>query len=279
MRKRQKYHYLSLTVAVILLCLPTLQTHAANEKAFIKVWRQHIKHPDQHTEAIAACREFSTKNKGDELVRVVQGIEIWHLLKADRTREAVAILKSHLRPNTTRTGTGSAILARGWMSLLDIAPVKQALQCYYRKEVGYPESLDALAGHPGIPADLKFRMNDRWDSPWSYRLTGFKSAPGFRNQRYSISSSRLNTTPDLTTALQLPYASNIQIHPIRMRTTGSATVVVDFTKDAGKQKKEQRFSLSAGRKSGDLFLAYIGEKIIIVCDRLHWKVLSKPAGQ
>ena len=277
MRKIRKHHHLSLTAAAAALCLLSLQTYAANEKAFVKVWRQHIKHPDQHSEAIAACREFSAGNKGDELVRVVQGIEVWHLLKAKRNQEAVKILESHLTPNTTRTGSGAAILARGWMSLIDIAPVKQALQCYYRKEVGYPESLDALVGHPGIPAELKFRLNDRWDSPWNYRLTGFKSTPGFRNQRYSISSSRLNSTPDLDSALQIPYASGIHIRPIRTRTTGSSTLV-EFTKDLGKQKEGQSFLLSAGRRSGDILLAYVGEKLIVVCDRLHWKVLPKPRG-
>ncbi len=278
MRERRTYRYLFLATATAALCLLSLRSHAANETDFVKIWQQHIKHPDQHAEAIAACRKFSTNNKGDELIRVVQGIEIWHLLKTNQNQEAVEILESHLTSNSSRTGTGAAIMARNWMSLLDIEPVKQALQYYYRKEVGYPKSLDALIGHPGIPVELKFSLNDRWDHPWTYRLTGFKSAPGFRNQRYSISCSMLDTTTDLISALQLPYASEIHALPIYTRTTGNSSVVVEFANWIGEQEEGQRFLLSVGKKSGDIFLAYVGEKLIIICDRIHWKVLPKPPG-
>ncbi len=279
MRMRRNCYNLSLATAATALCLLSPLSHAANETAFVQLWKQHINHPDQHAETIVACREFSTNNKGDELVWVAEGIEAWHMLKANRNKEAVAILKSHLSPSAGGTGTGASTLAHSWMSLLDIDPVKKALQCYYRKEVRYPESLDALVGYPGIPANLKFRLNDRWDRPWNYRLIGFKSAPGFRNQRYSINSLRLDATPDLASTLQRPYASEIHARPMRTRTTGGGNVVVEFANWLGEQEEGQRFFLSSGRKSGDIFLAYVGEKLIIVCDRIHWKVLPKPTGR
>ncbi len=101
MRKRRKYQYLSLATAAAALCLLSPWSHAANEKDFVKLWKQHINHPDQHAEAITACREFSTNNKGDELVRVVEGIETWHLFKAKRDQEAVEMLKQYEREVVT----------------------------------------------------------------------------------------------------------------------------------------------------------------------------------
>jgi hypothetical protein len=62
---------------------------------------------------------------------------------------------------------------------------------------------------------------------------------------------------------------------MRTRTTGNRTVVVEFENRLD-QEDGQRFSLSAGRKSGNIFLAYVGKNLIIVCDQLHWKVLPKP---
>ena len=278
MREKRKHHNLALATTVAILCLLIPQSHAANETAFIKLWQQHIKNPDQHAETIAACREFSANNRGDELVRVVKGIETWHLLKSNQGQEAMTMLDSDLSLNSRGTGAGATILARGWMSLIDIGPVKKALQYYYRQEVEYPESLDALAGNPNIPVDLKFRLRDRWDIPWKYRLVGFKSVPGFLNQRYSISSSRLDTTTDLTNALQLPYASEIHVRPMRTRKTGGNTVLVEFANWVEGQEEGRRFFLGAGRKSGNIFLAYVGKRMVIVCDQLHWKVLPKPAG-
>jgi len=265
-----------MVLAMAALGLSLSPAQAANEADFIKLWQLHSKQPDQHATVIATCRDFAEKNGGDPFVVVAQGIEAWHLVKSGRQDEAVPILESHLSRAAKRTGAGADRLARGWLSRIDLASVKQALQLYYRKEVGYPESIADLEGHPGIPADSKQHLRDRWDRPWNYRLTGFTSVPGFRNQRYSIGCLRLGDTLDATEAADLPYAGNIHIRPTRTVSKGEANGVIEFATWIAGREAGKRFVLGEGSTSGNLLLAYIGEKLIIVCDRNHWKVLPKP---
>jgi hypothetical protein len=252
------------------------QLHAADEAAFIEVWKLHTANPDDHTAIIAACQNYAKANQLDELRRVVEGIEAWHLLKTGNQDKATAILESHLERSTQGITAGAASLAKAWLSRLDILPLKKALQCYYRKEVGYPESLDALSAHPGVPSDLEYRIKDRWDRSWNYKLVGFKSMPGFRDQRYDVSCMRIPTTSDIESALQLPYAGNIRARPTRSRASGAGTSVVEFGTWVDGKESGTRFQLGVNRTSGDLRLAYVGERLLIVHDRNHWKALPKP---
>jgi hypothetical protein len=260
----------------LVLCLLGSTIDAANETGFLTLWQQHIKHPEQHDEIIAACRNYVTANPADELVRVVQGVEAWHLLTTDQQKDAVALLESHLSHSATASDIGAANLAKAWLSRLDLEGVKQALQHYYRKEVGYPVALKELTNHPGVPPALPLTLVDRWDQRWDYRLTGFQSVPGFRNQRYSIGCDRITDTSDITEALALPYAATVPARPKRVRSTRGGSVVVEFVAWRDGREHGPPFQLGPGRMSRGLLLAYCGNRVIIICDLTHWYVLPKP---
>jgi len=266
----------SSALAIATLCLFASLGQAANEAALVKLWQQHIHSPEQHADVIAACRQFIADNPADALVPVTQGIEAWHLLKDNRQPEAIALLEAHLSRESRGISGGAAILARAWLSRLDREDVKRALQRYYRKEVKYPDTLEALANYPGMNPELQPRMTDRWDRPWNYQPTGFKSAPGFLNQRYSITSSRLGESSDIAAALAQPYGGEIRARATRIVTTASGTRVVEFGTWQDDKEQGLRFLLSPGRESNGLFLAAIGDSLIIVCDQTHWKLLPKP---
>ena len=262
--------------ATLALCLLGSALHAANETALLTLWQQHTKQPDQHDKIIAACRNYVTANPADELVRVVQGIEAWHLLAADRQKDAVTLLESHLSNSAKAPVIGAANLANAWLSRLDLEDVKLVLQHFYRKEVRYPASLNELSDHPGIPPNLPFKLVDRWGQRWDYRLTGFASVPGFRNQRYAIRCDRITDTSDITEALALPYAGTIPARPKRVRSMRGGNEVVEFVAWRDGREHGPRFQLGPGRTSHGLFLAYCGSRIIIICDLTHWYVLPRP---
>ena len=276
MTRNPWHNSLPVTLAVIVSGLPATQSRASDEEALWKLWQQHSREPDQHTAVIAACRQFVAQDSADELVPVAQGIEAWRLLKTDRRKEAFALLESHLARGNDATHQGAAELARAWLSLFDIDTVRNALQLYYRKEVRYPNKLAALTDHPGIPADRQPRLVDRWDTPWEYKLTGFASMPGFRDQRYTLSCKKLGSISDSATALALPYGAGISARPVRVVLSQDAGAVVEFTGQSGGDSRGGRLLLGTGRRSGDLFLAYVGEALIVVCDQVHWKVIPKP---
>lgn len=254
--------------------LPLAQ--AANEAAFARLWQQHQAKPDQHAELITACRSFASQNPSDTLIPVARSLETWHLLKAGRQKEALTILDKQLTQEGDAVEIGAATLARAWLSRLDLEELKPVLKAYYRKEVGYPESLNALRGHAALPADFNLRLTDRWGKPWRYRLAGFQSAPGFRNQRYTIGCSGLGDSSHLAVALARPYADGIQVRPLRTMGHQNAASIVEFgTWIEGKEKGE-RFHVSPGRTAQSVFLAHVGDHLILVCDRTHWKVFSKP---
>lgn len=263
-------------IIALALCLLGTITHAANESEFLTLWQKHLKQTEQHDEIIAACRSFVIANRGDELVRVVQGLEAWHLLAADRRKDAVALLESHLSNKRSTPDTGAGNLANAWLSRLDLENVKQALQHYYRKEVRYPAGLNDLADHPGIPSSLPFKLVDRWGQRWNYRLTGFESVPGFRNQRYAIRCGQITDTSDITEALARPYARTIPARPVRLRSMQGAGDIVEFVQWRDGRDHGTPFQLGPGRTSHGIFLAYCGDKTIIICDLTHWYVLPKP---
>jgi len=267
------FKYVAVTLFLCLLCSGA---NAANETDFLKLWQLHMKQPDQHAEVVEACRDFVTKNRVDELIKVVQGVEAWHLLKSGQEKDAIALLQSHLSNGERGPDAGAAILAKAWLSRLDLEDVKQALQLYYRKEVGYPERLDDLTGHPGTPPTLKYSLTDRWNRPWSYRLTGLKSTPGFRNQHYSIACTKLADSSNINDGLALPYAGSINVRATGITTIQGGRSIVELATWHNGREQGQRVQLGVDRITGDIFLAYVGSKLIIVCDHNHWKVLPKP---
>ena len=257
------------TIATLCLSiLAALPAGAADEAAFWSVWKTHLTATNLHDEAIAACDAFEAERPTDPLVAVTRQFKAWHLLKLGRNAEAAALLTPMVRPGSTGLDKGVSELARAWLTRLDREIVKAALQKVYSREVAYPEKLDVWqqrdAGAPPLA--------DRWGKGWKYRLTGFSRIPGLRNQKYELQALLLKDTSDLAAALSLPYAKQITVKPVRLRRMTSGPPMIVFkTGETGSEA-----TMAAGTRSEGTFLAYVGDRIILLADYTHWKVLPKP---
>ncbi len=248
---------------------------AANEDALLELWQEHIAKPDDHDEAIKACRSFAKANASDPLLPIVEDIEAWHHFRAGRSAEALKLVEPHLTAPRGAVADASRAIAQGWFTRLDRDKVAAALQLYYRKEVGYPKTLDLVAKHPKIPADARPPFIDRFGQQWNYRLTGLASslkATGFTDQKYSLQSMVLGDLSDMKSALAAPYASRITAVPaqIVLDLRGASTVKFNNVGKAGTA------IVAVGQASGDLHVAFAGAKLVAVSDFTHWKIFPKP---
>ncbi len=237
--------------------------HGADEDALQDLWKQHITTPDDHDGLIKACGEFTGSHANDPLLPVVRGLEEWHRMKAGQKEEWEKMLGADLALPSGSLNDGARRLALAWLTRIDREQVAAALQDFYRKQVAYPKSLDLVAA-------AKPPMNDRFGKPWAYRLTGFAKLPGFTDQKYSLQSAVLGELSELKAAQQLPYAARIKAVPVQVVAgAGNAPAVkFNFGNVAG--------VVNVGQSAGELFLAYSGTQIIVVCDLAHWKVLPRP---
>ncbi|MEO6739609.1 MAG: hypothetical protein ABIP20_05105 [Chthoniobacteraceae bacterium] len=262
---------LLLRIVATLICISAC-VHAANEAALLELWNQHIATPEEHDETIKACRAFATANANDPLLPVVQDIEAWHHFRAGRAQDAWRILQPQLTAPVGPITNAARALAQGWFTRLDREKVAASLQIYYRKEVAYPKTLDLIAKHPKIPAEVRPPFIDRFGQPWNYQLTGFAKATGFPDQKYSLQSTTLGDLSELKAAIAAPYASRIRAVPVGIVPAPGNTFAVKFT-NVGKAGTA---IVAVGQASGDLHVAFAGSSIVVVCDHTHWKVFPKP---
>ena len=237
---------------------------AAEEDALLELWKQHTGTPDDHEAVVKACRDFAAAHTTDPLLPMVRGIEAWHRLRAGRRGEALQIFAADLTAAPGPVTDGARRVAQGWMTRGDRDQAAAALQAYYGKHVAYPKTLDQL------PADGRPPLNDRFGKPWNYKLTGFAKVPGFNDQKYSLQSAVLGDVSDFKGAVALPYAARIVAVPQQVIAAPGNTQAVKFNV-AGSAAV-----VGVGQAAGDLFLAFVGAKIIVVCDYTHWKILPRP---
>jgi hypothetical protein len=243
---------------------------AADEEGLISVWRQHLMAPDDHQVAIKACEAFVAAHPADPLVPVVRGIEAWHKLRDGRRSEASAIWEADLSLPSSPLNDCARRLAFGWMSRFDREKVAEALQAYYKKEVAYPKELAQISIHPGLKNGPKPPETDRFGKPWSYTLTGFEKTKGFKDQKYSLRSVVLGDLSEINAAEKLAYGSKIIAVPQRVVTLPNNALGISFNVGTS-------VLLSmVGPGAGDLHLAFVGNKFIVVCDHTHWKILPRP---
>ncbi len=248
---------------------------AANEDALLELWQEHIAKPDDHDEAIKACRSFAKANASDPLLPIVEDIEAWHHFRVGRTAEALKLVEPHLTAPRGPVADASRAIAQGWFTRLDREKVAAALQFYYRKEVAYPKTLDLVAKHPKIPADVRPPFIDRFGQQWNYRLTGLTGslkATGFTDQKYSLQSMVLGDLSDMKSALAAPYASRIAAVPAQIVAAPGGASAVKFSSVG----RGVTAIVAVGQASGDLHVAFAGAKIIAVSDFTHWKIFPKP---
>jgi len=272
-------------VAVVLFAaaLPVDAQLALDEKGLWEIWQKQKASPDDHAGLVAACAEFTRKHSHDPLNGVADTVAAWHLLKLGKRAEAAALLERYVRIARSPLGRGVGIVASSWLTRMDRERVKAALQFYYRKEIGYPRTLQDLAAYEKLPKVLTPPYKDRWGQAWTYRLVGLKTLPGLLNQKYDLQSRTLEGGSDLPKALTLGFGEGIEAKPAGMRSTTPGHEVVDMLfgprareTDAGANGRAS--VVSVGTWTEGVFLAYVGKRIILVCDRYHWEILVKPTG-
>lgn len=247
-----------------------ISARAAEEDALLELWKQQMETPDDHDAVIKACREFATTHAADPLLPVVRGFETWRMLRAGREPEAFKMIEADLVAPAGPVNDGARRLALGWMSRADREQVLPALQAYFRKEIAYPKTLEQVAAHPKLKALPQPPWRDRFGKPWDYSLTGFAKVKGFADQKYALRSAVLGDTSELKAALKLPYASRISAVPQQVIPAPGNTQAVKFNL-AGSTA-----IVGVGQATGDLHVAFVGAKIIVVCDFTHWRILPRP---
>jgi hypothetical protein len=251
-------------LAIAVVTLAALSGAADDERGLWAVWQRHVEAPDAHAEIVATCTAFETNAPADPLIAVTRGIAAWHLLRQGERARAEAILTPMQKPGSDPLGEGASEIARAWLTRLDMENVKAGLKALYVENVAFPESLEAL------PAEGRPPAADRWGRPWRYSLTGFQALTGMNDQKYELWSQTLGKDGDLKNALAAPYGGHIDFKPVSVNTAGQ-NPVARFTNTAG-----ETVHLSVGTRNGDTLFSYMGQALIVLSDRDHWKVLRKP---
>ena len=258
---------------------------AADERAVRSLWTIQASTTNDHAAVLAACEAFKQSYPVSPFGVVADTLGAWHLLKLGRTAEAATRLETIPRRSQESVTRGAYELAAAWLTRIDIARVQQALQLYYRREIGYPSTLADLAAYPKLATPQLFPLVDRWGLRWDYKLVGYRRLTGLRNQKYALRSQKLGAGSGLKEALAVPYGSQITLRMLRVRSTTPGREVVEMeivsipaAAADGVTLPPRRHTVMAGVNtwSDGVFLAYVGRQVILVCDRSHWKVFPRP---
>jgi len=264
-----------LIVFMILLAFPLLIKGQAvspeAEKALLDLWQAHIAASNNHTEAYTRCAEFAAKSQYYPLTMVAEGMAAWHMMKANEWTNALKLLTKmeNISP-TFPLAEASSIMAKTWLTRIEREKVKKALKFYYRKNVEFPTTLEALQN---LPPEIKPPFKDRFGKNWSYRIVNFKYLRGLKNQKYELLSTTLGNNSDLTNSLAKPYAGEIKLKPVKLITGTPGKETFSFERIG--EKKETIF-IAVGSKNNNVLFVFCGQEIIILSDGNHWSVLPRP---
>lgn len=255
-----------LVLLALVLALPCLAKQVAiDEKGLWTIWQSQTNAPDEHATLVDACKEFATKSPKDPLLTVTQGLQAWHLLKAGNTNEAKKIFESMVVSTDDSLKKAGSDMACGWLSRLDRELVKVALTKYYHKDIEFPLGLSSLKQVKKMPP---FPPTDRWEQSWAYQV---ENKGGLSRQGYSLQSKHLGTNSDLRVALTFPYAEGITLTPTRIVSGSSDRATIEFVLPS-----QKTVSLQAGTASEGIVVAYVGDRLIVLSDGNHWRVVPKP---
>ena len=245
--------------------------HAAQEQALIAVWQLHRSVSNEHARVVSACEAFTAKHAGDTFVPVVQSIQSWRLLASGKTNEAVRVLSGLVDKKDSDVARAANDWALAWLTRVDREQVIPALKAYYKAEVKYPNRFDALVEHPRIAGKMSFPLTDRWGTGWKYRSVGFKGLPGFVGQRFDLSSSRLGDFSSMEKAVALAYGSRLDVSARPISSGGRSLIQMRFGAMDG--KPAETVVVEQGQRHGDIVVAYVSPKLVLVRDLLHWKLI------
>ena len=253
-------------------CLAAGSVRAVEEDDLQELWKLHLAAGENHEAAIKACQDYTRRHADDALLPMVRGVVEWHLLRGGHRSEAQQMMAADLTAPAGAVQDGARRIALAWATRADRQQVVALLQSYYRKEVAYPKSIEQALTVLGVPENARPPMKDHFGQPWQYALTGFAKLQGFADQKYSLQSTALGDTSDFKGALELPYASRIVAVPTQIVSLpGENGQAVKFNLGASESAL-----IGVGRGAGELYLAYVGAAVIVVCDYTHWKVIPRP---
>ena len=238
------------------------------------LWTQHLGSPDLHAQHAEGFHAFAARRPLEPLAPVAQTLEAWHLLKLERAAEAKALLETlAAQTPADATGRGARELSRAWLTCLDRESVVVALDLYRVREVRYPERLADLEAWPPLKERPPFQ--DRWANRWEYRMERLRSMPSLEGQRYSLGSRMLGDVSSLKSALALKYAERILFSPVQVRLVQGRPAVISLLPD-GAAAGTAAALVMAGSSHEGVMVAYASTSLVILHDRLHWKIALTP---
>jgi hypothetical protein len=238
------------------------------------LWTRHSAAVSNHAQHAEAFQAFAARRPPDPFAPMAITLQAWHLLQLGRTAEAQALLQPLAdQPPADPIARGARELARGWLSLLDRERLAAALERYRVREIRYPERLADLESWPHLGERPPFQ--DRWGNRWEYQTERLRSMPSLLGQRYSLGSRMLGDTRDFKTALALPYAGRIDLRPVQVRTVPNRQPIIEFVIE-GAPAGTSPAMVMVGSAHQDITVAYASASLIVLHDRLHWKLVQTP---
>lgn len=251
--------------AVISLVLFALSSFAATpqELAFLSVWKPHQRDINDHDAVIQATRKVEHFG---EFLPAVKTLAAWHLLASGNEKDAIRFFESALIKSKNKASTPIArhadIMARRWLTRLEIRKVDAALKRYYVGNVEFPSSLSPVLS---LPPPMTPPKTDYFDDAWNYRLGEFSRLTGLKAQRYVLYSKtlgrHLSHLKDLPTS---SYCSHKAAKLHGMRTSKPVSINLETIID-GESKKG--IAVEGNLSNGVRFLKLSSDKrFALLCD-------------
>jgi len=157
--------------------------------------------------------------------------------------------------------TGLREFAKLWLARVMMEEIDGALRRFYRREVRFPDSLEAVLSD--IPADAK---RDPWGEAWVYKTTSPTGFTKFARQRYQLGPTRQPLLSSLRDAVKSkPTQSAWQVIPRNI----SGTKAIEL-----RAPKGQAAVVQPGGHFGDATLLYIDEGWALLADTERLFTLS-----
>ncbi len=246
----------------------------SGEAGIWNLWKAHLAATPGDAQQIESLKAFVNRRPPDPFSPVAQTLAAWHLLRAGQVEGAIALLEP-LAANTATDPVirGARDIARGWLTCLDREQVVNALNQYRLHEVRFPERLPDLENWPYLTSTPP--MQDRWGYRWEYRTERLRTMPALTAQRYTLNSRMLGDATDFHTALALEYAGRITLVPIQVRYTSGRPPMVPLLPE-GAPASTAPALIMVGSSHEGITVAQVSNSLIILHDRLHWKITTTP---
>ena len=256
-----------LLLVFLFFCGRNARAGESEERVLWELWKLHGLESN-HVAVAAGCRKAEKDLGASPLAAVPRGLLAWHLLKTGSTSNAEVAATAMLTPGASPVEQAAAEMAKRWLTRFDRERVRAALREVFKRDIRYPETLDAVGK---LPPELRPPMQDRWGRAWKYGPAALPHIKGVQNSSFGIESPVLGPDSDLAAFGRQPYPEAPGLKPVAVSTEGARTVTFETT-DA----RRDRVVLGEGTAHKNVTLAYIGDRILVLSDGDHWFVIARP---